>query len=37
MGVKKILGLNAAKLYDLDPAAHAGKIAGDVFSQKVAA
>ena len=34
---QKILGLNAAKLYDLDPTAHAAKLAGDVFSKKVAA
>ncbi len=34
---QKILGLNAAKLYDLDPTAHAAKIAADQFSQKVAA
>ena len=31
---EKILGLNAARLYDLDVAAHAGKIKGDTFAQR---
>jgi len=31
---EKILGLNAAKLYNLDVTAHSGKIAGDTFAQR---
>ena len=35
-GKKKILGLNACKLYGIDPDAHAAKIAGDQFAAAAA-
>ena len=33
---KKILGLNAAKLYDIDPEEHGAKLRADEFGQKAA-